>query len=393
LHALYRNRLIRAFLGASHANTRHPNPFTDFDDKDNLRISELWPPEEVRAETRARGWQPFHLVNMALNIVSTKRLAWQERKAETFTASPLHTGTACGGRLIAPSGAIRAQGAFRPSSQYGDEDGISLGTAMAISGAAASPNMGYHSSPPLAFLMTMFNVRLGWWLGNPEKDDPKIYASAGPRWAIHPLIAEMFGLTSDDSNYVYLSDGGHFENLGLYEVVRRRCRFVVVSDAGCDPSFAFEDLGNAVRKIALDLGIGITFYGVTTLKSRAEEDRLGPIDRTKADGDTPLCALGTVDYGDGQVGIVLYVKAAYHRAIVRNVGVRSYALANPDFPHQSTADQFFSESQFESYRALGFEVMGDILSRGTALLDNAEQPTIIDIFSALHDRAVKGAGP
>jgi hypothetical protein len=203
----------------------------------------------------------------------------------------------------------------------------------------------------------------------------------------------MFGLTSDDSNYVYLSDGGHFENLGLYEMVRRRCRFIVVSDAGCDPSFAFEDLGNAVRKIALDLGISITFYGVTALKGRAEEDRLGPNDRAKADRDIPLCALGTVDYGDRQIGVVLYVKAAYHKAIVRNVGVRSYALANPDFPHQSTADQFFSESQFESYRALGFEIMGDILTRGAALLDNAEQPTIIDIFSALHNRAVKDGRP
>jgi hypothetical protein len=113
----------------------------------------------------------------------------------------------------------------------------------------------------------------------------------------------------------------------------------------------------------------------------------------KTDGDTPLCALGTVDYGDGQVGIVLYVKAAYHKAIVRNVGVRSYALANPDFPHQSTADQFFSESQFESYRALGFEVMRDILTRGTALLVNPERPTIGDILSALHDRAVSDGRP
>ena len=65
----------------------------------------------------------------------------------------------------------------------------------------------------------------------------------------------MFGLTTDDRPYVYLSDGGHFENLGLYEMVRRRCRFIVVSDAGCDPDFVFEDLGNAVRKIAIDLGI------------------------------------------------------------------------------------------------------------------------------------------
>jgi hypothetical protein len=261
---------------------------------------------------------------------------------------------------------------------------------MAISGAAASPNMGYNSSPALAFLMTMFNVRLGWWLGNPEKNE-KIYGSEGPRLAIQPLFAEMFGLTDDDSTYVYLSDGGHFENLGLYEMVRRRCRHIVVSDGGCDPKFEFEDLGNAVRKISLDLGVTITFLGVSTLKSRLEEDReaqcCGRESGSFKEDDTPLSAIGIIDYGTGQEGVILYVKAAYHRGIVKNVGVRSYAMANSDFPHQSTSDQFFSESQFESYRALGFELMDDILNRGTKLLPNPAQPTLSGIIDALARQA------
>ena len=82
---------------------------------------------------------------------------------------------------------------------------------MAISGAAASPNMGYHSSPAITFLMTIFNVRLGWWLGNPGPCGEISYRKEGPSFAIKPLVQEAVGLTTDDKEYVYLSDGGHFE--------------------------------------------------------------------------------------------------------------------------------------------------------------------------------------
>ena len=92
----------------------------------------------------------MHLVDICLNLTSGAQLAWQQRKAEAFSVSPLASGSPTLG--------------YRESRWYGD---ISLGTAVTISGAAASPNMGYHSSPALAFLMTLFNVRLGWWLGNP----------------------------------------------------------------------------------------------------------------------------------------------------------------------------------------------------------------------------------
>ena len=130
---------------------------------------------------------------------------------------------------------------------------------MAISGAAVSPNMGYYSSPSISLLLAFFNVRLGWWLGNPGSQGEHSYATEGPDFAIKPLIQEAFGLTTDDKRYVYLSDGGHFEDLGLYEMVRRRCRFIVVVDAGEDAHLEFDDLGNAVRKIYIDLGIRIDF--------------------------------------------------------------------------------------------------------------------------------------
>ena len=160
------------------------------------------------------------MLNIALDLFEAKRLAWQERKAEPFTVSPRHCGSALKG--------------FRPSCEYAGKKagGITLGTAMAISGAAVSPNMGYYSSPSISLLLAFFNVRLGWWLGNPGWQGNNSYATEGPDFAIKPLLQEAFGLTTDDKRYVYLSDGGHFEDLGLYEMVRRRCRFIVVVDAG-----------------------------------------------------------------------------------------------------------------------------------------------------------------
>ena len=346
LHALYRNRLVRAYLGASRDN-RHPDRFTGFDEDDNLSAASLWPPEPDSAERPVA--RLFHIINITLNVVQSKRLAWQQRKAEAFIVSPLHCGAAYKG--------------FRPTNEYGHAGGgISLGTAMAISGAAASPNMGYHSAPSITLLLALFNVRLGWWLGNPGEEGERTYKDEGPATAIAPLIQETFGLTTDDKPYVYLSDGGHFENLGLYEMVRRRCRFIVVVDAGCDPEFAFEDLGNAVRKIFIDLGIRITFDDLPVAgKKTLPADQASELRKS-----TPYCAIGTVHYAaaDGTEegcgnGCVLYVKPAYHGT--EGAGIRSYAAAHPSFPHETTSDQFFTESQFESYRSLGLDIMDSIL--------------------------------
>ena len=396
LHALYRNRLIRGFLGASHIEQRKPNPFTGFDELDNIAVWQLWPLKENDKwpAVRGREWQPYHVVNMALNIVSTKKLAWQERKAEAFVVSPLYSGTACG-RSPDAAGVMQYRGAFRKSDKYGDTKGISLGTALAISGAAASPNMGYNSSPTLAFLMTMFNVRLGWWLGNPSENNPDIYGGEGPRIAIAPLLNEMIGNTTDESKYVYLSDGGHFENLGLYEMVRRRCRFIVVSDAGCDPDYQFDDLGNAVRKISLDLGVPIEFRGLGHLKTRAnDEEREQCCEektknaKTDEENEPPFHAIGLIDYAKaddgGEPGIILFIKAGYHRDRIFNVGVRNYAVANADFPHQSTGDQFFGEAQFESYRALGFEIADDLLNRTIEHIPNPSKPQLSELIERWH---------
>ena len=282
-------------------------------------------------DTRLR---PFHVVNLTLNLVAGTRLAWQQRKAASFTITPQHCGSSDLG--------------YRPSSEYGG--GVSLGTAVAISGAAASPNMGYHSSPVVGFIMTLFNARLGSWLGNPGSPGARTWKHPGPLSAVRSMVKEALGQTSDQSEYVYLSDGGHFENLGLYEMVRRRCRTIVVLDGGCDPDFHYDDLGNALRKIRIDLRVPIDF----------DEELARPLrDRRKR------CAVGTIRYsqvdGPGTDGRLLYVKPM----LLRNEGpdVASYAAAHPAFPHQGTGNQWFDESQTESYRSLGLHTV-DEMCRG-----------------------------
>src|SRR5206468_5195224 len=124
----------------------------------------------------------MHVINVALNLVSGEKLGWQERKAQSFTVTPMH----CGSYELG----------YRHSTQYGGPSGISLGTAVTISGAAVSPNMGYHSSKPLAFLLTMFNVRLGWWLGNPGPFGGATWTHECPTVALRPPTAQLSGSTN-----------------------------------------------------------------------------------------------------------------------------------------------------------------------------------------------------
>jgi hypothetical protein len=375
LHAMYRARLIRAYLGASNTESRRNprtgldesrrNPFTGFDESDNIDMGDLWPngaPSRSPASGRPERRTLFHVVNMALNLVHGDRLAWQERKAHSFTVTPLHAGSLA----VGDAGGYRRtrSNPDLPHSRYGGADGISLGTAITISGAAASPNMGYHSSPLVTFMMTFFNARLGWWLGNPGPAGNDTFYLPGPRFPVRPIVAEAFGLTERTSPYVYLSDGGHFDNLGLYEMVLRRCHLIVVSDGSCDADCDLNDLGGSIRKIRADLGIPIDFpRGISIYPRSADPAALarglywavGRIRYSLVDPprvDDPARAEAARDARDGWL---LYLKAAYYGT--EPPDIYEYARANRLFPHESTVDQFFSESQFESYRMLGLHAI------------------------------------
>jgi hypothetical protein len=342
LHGLYRNRLVRAYLGASHVK-RKPDPFTGFDASDNVRMHKLRP---VGGAQRL-----LPLINVTLNLLRNGKLAWQERKAESFSITPYFCGNFHEG--------------YRASAIYGGQGGISLGTAVTISGAAANPHMGYCSSPALAFVMSLFNVRLGAWLGNTNAQGDGAYHLPGPRQALSPMLGELFGFTTPDFKYVNLSDGGHFDNLGLYEVVLRRCRYIFVSDAGCDPDSKLGDLGNAIRKIRIDFGVPIRFE---------KEIEIFPNSNAKLG---LYCATARIDYDAVDKGTppgrLLYIKPTLRGRGEHPVpyDVYSYAKTVDAFPHESTADQWFSESQFESYRALGFHSLEQIL-RGTPPQDFAD---------------------
>ena len=326
LHGMYRQRLMRTFLGASNP-TREPNAFTGFDPHDDIRIHEL-------ADVR-----PLHIVNATLNALSATEMGRNDRTAQPFTFSPLHVGSRLsdfGYRLAAGYHSDGGEGA----------PGLSLGLALAVSGAAASSAMGIYSSKARAFLLTLANARLGLWFGNPGNDST--WCVTEPPLGVGPLMREMLGLTTVNNPYVYLSDGGHFENLGLYEMVARRCHFIVISDAGCDPDYTYDALGDAIRRIRLDFGIPIEFRKPLSA-TRAGQGKGNP------HGAVGVIKYSYVDGPGAPDGMLVYMKATLSG--IEPVDVWNFAKSNPTFPHDPTSDQFFDEARFESYRSLGFQTV------------------------------------
>jgi hypothetical protein len=341
IHYLYRNRLIRCFLGAPVLD-RHAQPFTGFTEKDNFALGRLRIPLDSCSDKDAR---PIPIFNTSLNVVRGKELAVQARKARSFAFTPAYAGF-----TRALQGSREWQGFYAPTPQAacampGFPEGITLGTVVAISGAAASPNMGFYSQPALGFLMTVFDVRLGWWLGNPARDK---WTFGSPRVGFYWLLRELLGYTNDDSEFVYVSDGGHFENLGVYELVRRRCKLIVACDASCDSEYKFGDLHNAMERCRADFGVDISFEKLAPLKPQPS---LGDPDCRRAQQHY---AVGTIDYHSGSPadnGTIIYIKPTLVEGDPRDV--LAYAGIDKEFPHDSTVNQWFDEAHFESYRALG----------------------------------------
>ena len=330
LNAFYRNRLARCYLGATRfapGDKRTPQNFTGFDDKDDIPLSDL---------TGTTG--PFHIVNCALNLGGSSDLALHTRHSAAFTLTPLYCGSAYCSRDQQSDG---KELGYVPTALYGGQSGApTLGQAIAVSGAAASPNMGYHTSPVTAFLLTLFNVRLGWWFPNPGKTTAKF---PSPHFNLTYLLAELFGGASDKSTFVSISDGGHFENLAAYELVRRKCRVVIISDGECDPMPTFEGLGTLIRMCEVDFNVKIIL----------------DVKDVRLNGTPPWStrrwAVGCIKYGETTPdGILIYLKASMNGK--EDTSVLQYRSSHPTFPHESTGDQFYREDQFESYRHLGHAI-------------------------------------
>jgi hypothetical protein len=207
----------------------------------------------------------------------------------------------------------------------------------------------------MTLLMTLFNVRLGWWLPNPGKPGNRVHRKSSPGNSLGALLSEAVGNTNDEYKWVYLSDGGHFENLGLYDVVMRRVGTIIVIDASADPHYEMGDLGNAFRKIYVDFGIPILI-----------RDRCGPpIFNSANREEVRHCTIYDIQYAcvhgsDTPNGTLVYIKACLCSKLSEDV--KHYAGEHPAFPHEPTFNQFFKESQFESYRRLGAHSVEHILS-------------------------------
>jgi hypothetical protein len=335
LSQLYRNRLVRCYLGAARwvPGARKPQPFTGFDGADDFALSKLRNGLDFESQQpqplEFRG--PFPILNCGLNLGGSSDLDVKTRPSASFSLTPLRCGTDRPRIGYAPTPANYWQKSFA--------GGVTLGQAVAISGAAASPNMGYNTSPLVAFLLTMFNFRLGWWFPNPGRAQRR---SGGLRASLRYLLEEFSGKSHEMSPFINISDGGHFENLGIYELVRRRCKVIIASDAECDDQLQFGSLGNVVRICETDFGAKIDL-DVSSIRKQ-------PNGYSRAH-----CAVGKIAYSNGSMGWLIYLKATVTGD--EDVALAQYRSLQPTFPHETTADQLFSEDQFESYRKLGQHVV------------------------------------
>jgi hypothetical protein len=317
-HLYYRNRLARTYL------TRLDEQVAD------LRVEDPQPLSGMNSRNKG----PYHLINAALNIPTSDDPNLRGRNADFFLFSKHFCGSPITG--------------FFSTTRWEEVDShLDLGTAMAISGAAAAPHMGTLTSWHYTFILAMLNVRLGYWIRRPDK-----YPLPFANWI--NFTRELTGQMSHRSRYLNVSDGGHIENLGIYELLRRRCKFIVAVDGEADPRRSFGGLLNMTQFAAIDLGVRI-------------EPDLGDLRPDRDANGRAHFIMSRIKYPkppnepNEDRGLLLYVKAS----LTGNEPefLKKYDAENPSFPHQSTANQLFSETQFEAYRALGEHIAQDLFRK------------------------------
>lgn len=323
---------------------------------------------------------PYPLINTTLNLQSSSDPNFQGSKAsDYFLLSPNY----CGAKLVDYVPTATAKG-------YRD---LTLPSAITISAAAVNPGMGAYSNRLLSILTTILNLRLGFWIWNPRKLTNKFPLVWWPSYFFY----ELFSRISTDKLMVNISDGGHIENLGVMELLRRRCRLILAVDAEADPNYTFGALENLTVRARNELGIGIRFrpgqspeevirprpsHGYSRQRY-AVADLYQLWDKVKTDRGEEI-----IHYQDNRIGTLIYLKSSVTAPLGRpeidpddvlKYGTYKYKIYHPDFPHESTADQFFDPIQWESYFQLGQWLAADLLGCGDPAEYDPKQPYMIGL--------------
>jgi hypothetical protein len=331
LHNFYRDRLSRAYLIQSHSPLAdNAAPVDRVEPKDRIFLSSLY--------EGSRNAGPYPIINTNLNLtkqVPDDRQDGVFRNCESFMFSKYWCGS-------------KETGYIATTTYEKEDKHFDLAAAMAISGAAANVGMGHGNAPATRLLMGLLNVRLGYWAPNPGRSfglASRLLLGNTPGGLL--AMSEWIGRYTAKGDFINLSDGGHFDNLGVYELLRRRCKYIIVGDAEADPKMQFQALAYIIRLARIDFGVEI------------EIDTA----RLKPDKETGLshqhCTVGIVNYprcgqAGAEQGYLLYCKSCLSGDEPEHL--HEYRVTHPAFPHQTTADQWFDERQFEVYRELGFHV-------------------------------------
>ena len=325
---LYRDRLSKAWLWARDADGK-------LESWDTLALSALSPSGVI---------VPYHLVGATINLGSSVEPQTRGRNGDFFTFSR----RSCGGTRT---------GWCRTADLEAVAPHLDLGSAVAISAAAAAPNMASLTIGSLRALMTLLNIRMGAWIPNPRQVAASVGKGGGKahrRWRPGPLalLREATGMLDDRGLLLNASDGGHLENLGIYELLRRRCRLILCGDGAEDKALTFQALATVIRFARIDLGVEIEID--------LEELRLGGQGMSRRHAVVGRIRYPETDEHVAEEGLLLYLKLSVTGD--EEELIHAYRSANPDFPHQGTVDQFFDEAQLEAYRALGEHVVEDLVS-------------------------------
>ena len=365
LHRFYRDRLMEAFMPDLAVDGRPRKKHAEKADAEPLYKM------CAKGEERA----PYHLIcaHLVLTRVTRQRTGIARRCSRFLggapDAPPLKEGWADRWRLRGGDSFIfsprfcgaEAVGWYRTEENKAFSK-VSLPTAMAASGAAVNPNaassgMGPQRNVLFATLMALMNIRLGIWLPNPWRFEKRKHARAPNHF--NAGLAGVFDRLSQTGRFLEIADGGNFENLGVYELLRRKVRTMVVCDATADPKTAFADLQNLLSRAEADFGVTINF-SPPPLKDLmpSKEDARFPLGVAFA--KQPF-VVGSISYlGDkAPSGKIFYVKPTIFEAL--RLHLLGYKGAYPDFPDDSTVDQFFDEARFEAYRELGFACVEALL--------------------------------